>query len=107
MLIKKFTEDFSKSDDTYELIEKKIEEDALKKFYLFMLDKTDITPNDLEVKNGSVILLSDNLEIKVPGFSYALTNFRFYPEKILVLICWALRVMKINISTGSMALRVF
>lgn len=81
MLIKKFTEDFSKSDDTYELIEKKIEEDALKKFYLFMLDKTDITPNDLEVKNGSVILLSDNLEIKVPGFSYALTNFRFYPEK--------------------------
>lgn len=81
ILIAKFTEDFSKENDTYELIEKKIEEEALKKFYLYMLDRSDVTPHDLEVKNGTIILKHDNSEIKVPGFSYTLTNFRFYPEK--------------------------
>ncbi len=81
ILLAKFTEEFSKKDDTYELIEKKIEEETLKKFYLYMLDKTDINPSDLEVKNGKVVLKNDNSEIKVPGFSYSVTNFRFYPEK--------------------------
>lgn len=80
-IVAELTEELSKTDDTYELIEKKLEDEKLKQFYLYVLDRTDINPQDLEAKDGKVYIKSDMSELKLPGFSYTLTSFRFYPEK--------------------------
>lgn len=81
ILVAKFTDALNKKEDTYELIEKKLDEDKLKNFYLYMLDRTDISSGDLEAKDGKVYLKSDNSELKLNGFSYTPTIFRYYPEK--------------------------
>lgn len=81
ILVAKFIEDFSKENDTFELIEKKIEEETLLNFFFFMLEPTDIKVDDMEVKTGKVRLKSNGNEVKVPGFSFSINNFRFYPEK--------------------------
>lgn len=81
IIVKKYTDDLSKADDTYEAIEKKLDEDKLKQFYLYMLDRTDVTADDLANKDGKIIIQNQSEELKLPGFGYNMTSFRLYPEK--------------------------
>ncbi len=81
IIVSNFTTALSKENDTYESIEKKLEPEKLGEFYLYMLGRTDITGKDLEVKDGKVFQKSDNSIVGVKGFSYNITNYRYYPEK--------------------------
>ncbi len=81
IIVTDFTTALSKENDTYEPIEKKIEEEKLKQFYLYMLNRSDITTADLEAKDGQVYIKSDKTILTLKGFSYNVTSYRYYPEK--------------------------
>jgi cell division protein FtsI/penicillin-binding protein 2 len=81
LIVADFTNKLSKPNDTYELIEKKLEEEKLKEFFLYMQERTDISDNDLEIKNNAVFIKNDSSELTLPGFGFARTVFRYYPEK--------------------------
>ncbi|MDD5031619.1 MAG: penicillin-binding protein 2 [Patescibacteria group bacterium] len=79
---------FKKAGDPYEPIEKKVDEETLKKLYSLLLstEEKKISEGDLEVKNGIVFNKIDKdgdnnpKEVKFLGLSYAMTAYRFYPE---------------------------
>lgn len=81
IIVDGYTAALSKPDDVYESIEKKVDEETLKKFYIFMSGRTDVTVNDLQVKDGAVHIKSDNSVFPLPGFGFAMVPFRYYPEK--------------------------
>lgn len=81
ILVEKYTVALSKANDIYEPIEKKIDEDKLKNFYLYMLGRTDINLAEIENKDEKLYLTSDQSELAVPGFGYTMSSFRLYPEK--------------------------
>lgn len=74
------TEMLSKPNDQYEPIEKKLDEDRLKAFYIYANNRNDLKPEDLEIKNGKLVLKADGSEFKLAGFSFTMTSFRYYPE---------------------------
>ncbi len=78
--IEKYTALLGDANDQYEPIEKKLDEERLKEFYILASERSDVTPADLIIKDGKVVLASDNSEFKVPGFSFTMTSFRYYPE---------------------------
>ncbi len=80
-IIAEYTAALSKPNDVYEPIEKKVDEETLKKFYLFMTDRTDLTVKDLEVKDGAVHIVSDGGKFEAKGFGFTMIPFRYYPEK--------------------------
>jgi len=89
--VKKYQDRLSKADDVYEPMEKKVDDEALKKLYALLagVDGRSIDPANLVLKNGKIILKqNDNLktlagdeEIKIPGIGFNLTTYRYYPEK--------------------------
>ncbi len=81
LIVKTYTDALNKIDDQYEPIEKKLTEEKLKEFYLYMLNRSDITINDLDNKDQKIYVKSDNSELKLPGFGYTMNSFRLYPEK--------------------------
>lgn len=81
IIVAKYTDQLNQPNDTYESIEKKLDEDKLKQFYLYMLNRSDIAVSDLENKDGKIIIHTDNTELKLAGFGYNMTSFRLYPEK--------------------------
>lgn len=81
IITEKYTASLSKVNDIYEPIEKKIDEDKLKHFYLYMLGRSDITVGDIENRNEKLYLKTDKSELVLPGFGYTMSSFRLYPEK--------------------------
>ncbi|MFA4834024.1 MAG: penicillin-binding protein 2 [Patescibacteria group bacterium] len=78
----------AKKNDPYEPIEKKVDEETLKKLYSLILsteEKKTEAP-DLEIKNGIILNNADKdengkpREAKFPGLSYTMNAYRFYPE---------------------------
>lgn len=67
-------------EDEYEPIERKLSDDVLKQFYIFMSGRSDIALDDLVMKDGTVVLASDQTELVIEGFGYTLAPHRFYPE---------------------------
>lgn len=81
----------AKKNDPYEPIEKKVDEETLKKLYSLLLSNEEkkIEMPDLEIKNGIIFNNADReqrdengepREVKFPGLSYMMTAYRFYPE---------------------------
>lgn len=70
----------NRSTDIYDPLEKKLEDEQLKKFYIFMSGRTDLTSTDLETKNEKIFIVKENKELTIPGFGYTLAPYRFYPE---------------------------
>ncbi len=67
-------------EDEYEPIERKLSDDVLKKFYVFMSGRSDIVADDLTMKNGMMVSTKDQTEFEIEGFGYSLAPHRFYPE---------------------------
>lgn len=76
----KYTAILSDPNDQYELIEKKLDEERLKQFYILASGRSDLKPADLTLKDGKIASAADGTEFKVPGFSFTMTSFRYYPE---------------------------
>ncbi len=80
-IIADYVKELSNPNSQYELIEKKLDEERLKKFYIFMLERSDMSLEQLQIKDNKVFSTSGDEELKLPGFSYTMTSFRYYPEK--------------------------
>jgi len=79
--IQKYLDSLNRSEAIYAPLEKKIDDDKLKNFYIFMSGRTDLVAADLEIKDGKILITKEaGKELVVPGFSYSLAPFRFYPE---------------------------
>lgn len=81
----------NKEDDPYEILEKKVSEEDLIKIYSALLATKgeDISPEDLEVKNGRVIKKipaegdAENNDLSLvyyQGLGYEMKSYRYYPE---------------------------
>lgn len=71
----------NKEGDIYEPLEKKLDEDILKNFYIFMSDRTDLVLADLELKDNKILIIKENNQaLKLEGFGYSMVSYRFYPE---------------------------
>jgi len=80
-IVNEYTKKLEQADDVYEPIQRKLDEEKLKNFYLFMLGRNDIKAEDLIVKNEKVFVKDVNgEELKIKGFSYTTAPYRFYPE---------------------------
>lgn len=79
-LIKNYTAALSKSGSEYAAIEKKLTEDKLKEFFIYISGRTDVAPGDLLIKDKKVTDTKNNQEFKVPGFGYTMVPYRLYPE---------------------------
>jgi len=80
-VITKYLAQLGQSDDIYSPLEKKVDYDKLKSFYIFMSGRTDLTTSDLEIKDGKVLIIKEeSKELILPGFSYSSAPYRFYPE---------------------------
>ncbi len=74
-----------KPGDVYEPLEKKVDEEALKKFYLAAAEPSaveNIKISDLEIDGNTVQIINHGLkkELKINGLGFAESSFRFYPE---------------------------
>jgi cell division protein FtsI/penicillin-binding protein 2 len=73
---------FNRSEDLYEPLEKKVADDKLKAFYIFVSGRNDLKPEDLEIKGSKMLIKKeDNKEFELPGFGYSMVPYRLYPEK--------------------------
>jgi len=71
----------NRSTDIYDPLEKKLEDEQLKKFYIFMSGRTDLVPTDLEAKDEKILITKEGgKELTITGFGYTLAPYRFYPE---------------------------
>ncbi len=70
----------TKNNDEYEPIEKKVDPEVLKQFYIFMAERNDLVAEALDVKSDGMYLKESNEPFKLEGFSYELVPFRYYPE---------------------------
>lgn len=71
----------SKPNDIYEPMEKKLDEEKLKQFYLYVLKRSDLTLTDLEAKDEKIIIKGSGEDLRLPGFGYITASHRLYPEK--------------------------
>lgn len=77
----------SKPGDPYEVLQKKIGEDALLHLYAALLTGTSTVPvpaADLELRNGKILKKSEGESkayFEVSGIAYELEKYRYYPEK--------------------------
>ncbi len=79
-IIADFNVMLSKTDDEYEPVEKKVDPETLKDFYLYMSGRSDMSRDQLEVRSDGVFIKGTDEEFELTGFSYDLVPFRYYPE---------------------------
>lgn len=78
---KKYLDALSVSTSIYAPLEKKIDDEKLKNFYLFMSGRSDLTAVDLAIKDRKILIIKENnTELALPGFGYSLAPYRYYPE---------------------------
>ncbi len=78
--IAEYVSELSNPKSEYELIEKKLDEVTLKKFYLLISGRTDIGEADMSVANGKMMIKASKEEFKLPGFGISMMSFRYYPD---------------------------
>lgn len=80
-ITEKYLSSLNQSDDIYEPLEKKLDDDKLKSFYIFMSGRTDLSLADLEIKAGKILIKKEeNKEFTLAGFAFSLAPYRFYPD---------------------------
>ncbi|MCX6793009.1 MAG: penicillin-binding protein 2 [Candidatus Falkowbacteria bacterium] len=80
-LTQKYLDSLNRSDSIYAPLEKKIDDEKLKSFYIFMSGRTDLTNVDLDIKDGKILIKKEeNKELVLPGLAYSMAPYRFYPE---------------------------
>jgi len=80
-IIADYTSKLDQEEDIYEPIERKVEDETLKAFYIFMSGRSDLTPADLEMKDEKMYITKEsNAELKLEGFNFSLAPYRYYPE---------------------------
>ncbi len=68
-------------EDIYEPIERKVADDKLKQFYIFMSGRNDLSAEQLTIKDETILINTENeAELKLEGFGFSLAPYRFYPE---------------------------
>lgn len=98
--INEYLKSLSKKDDPYEPLEKKVEEDILKKLYSIMSSdilqplnseseigsttmEEGITHDNLEIQENSIYYKdskNEKKELKIPGVGFIMKLMRYYPE---------------------------
>ncbi len=83
--IKDYLTALDKPNDPYEPIERKVDEDLLKKLYVLAAAPDQIlNADDLKIKDGFIVTKGADgkeEEVKVDGLGFQTVNYRFYPEK--------------------------
>ncbi|MDD3711260.1 MAG: penicillin-binding protein 2 [Patescibacteria group bacterium] len=84
-IINDYFEKVNVRDKYSRLVKRKIEKEELINFYFSVLrEKFSLnSPEDLFIKNGKVLLVSDgrDVSLEIEGFSYTWETFRYYPDK--------------------------
>ena len=79
-----YTKKISRIGGMYAIIENKISDDDLLKFYVFMNNKATtslIKIEDLSISLGKVVNSKTHKELKITGFNFEIKKFRYYPEE--------------------------
>ena len=85
-IVDSYTKKLSRVGGMYTIIENKVSDEDLLKFYVFMLNKATtsvITSADLSISLGKVINNKTGKELKLTGFDFEIKKFRYYPEENL------------------------
>ncbi len=83
-LVAAYTKKLSRPGGMYAVIENKVSDDNLLKFYAFMNNKATssvVSVDDLSISLGKVMNTKTNKELKLIGFSFEIRKFRYYPEE--------------------------
>ncbi|MEI6835889.1 MAG: penicillin-binding protein 2 [Candidatus Falkowbacteria bacterium] len=79
-----YVKKLSRPGGMYAIIENKVSDDDLLKFYVFMNNKATtsiVKAEDLSVSLGKVMNNKTGTELKITGFSFEIKKFRYYPEE--------------------------
>ena len=82
-IISDYTKKLSRPGGMYSIIENKVSDDDLLKFYAFMNNKATtsaVKVEDLSVSVGKVMNNKTGKELKLTGFDFEIKKFRYYPE---------------------------
>jgi len=88
-IVEAYLKKLDKPGDIYEPLEKKVDDEVLKKFYLAVgqpaqagLPADNIKMEDLEIDGDTMLILNHGTEkeLKIDGIGFAESPFRFYPE---------------------------
>ncbi len=80
-IIAEYSSKLDQAEDIYEPIERKVEDEKLKAFYIFMTGRNDLSAADLQIKGETIqITKESNVELEIEGFGFSLAPFRYYPE---------------------------
>ncbi len=85
-IVDAYTKKLSRVGGMYAIIENKVSDEDLLKFYVFMLNKATtsvITSADLSISLGKVMNNKTGKELKLTGFDFEIKKFRYYPEENL------------------------
>lgn len=83
LIVEEYNKKLSRPGGMYTVIQNKVSDDDLLKFYVFMNNKSTSTPlttTDLKISLGKVINNKTNKEVKLIGFNFEIKKFRYYPE---------------------------
>jgi cell division protein FtsI/penicillin-binding protein 2 len=86
-IVETYNKKLSRVGGMYTVIENKVSDDNLLKFYVFMNNQTSTSTllkiEDLSISLGKVINKQTNKEVKLTGFNFEIKKFRYYPEENL------------------------
>jgi cell division protein FtsI/penicillin-binding protein 2 len=107
-----YLEVFSRKDSQYAPLEKKVDEETLKRFYsLFPArDGREIKFDNLFLRNGKVLerqSASSSVAIRPKGISHSMENYRYYPENNFASQLLGFVRSNNNILTGNYGLEGF
>jgi len=84
--VEAYTKKLSRPGGMYAVMQNKVSDTDLLKFYSFMNNKSTSSPilaSDLSVSLGKVMNNKTGKELKLTGFSFEIKKFRYYPENNL------------------------
>jgi len=84
VIIDAYVKKLSRPGGVYTIIENKVSDDDLMKFYAFMNNKvatSTINAADLSISLGKVINNKTGAELNITGFNFEIKKFRYYPEE--------------------------
>ena len=84
-IISGYEKTLSKENDPYEPLKKKVLPEELKKMYIFLSEKEDLTLKDLKIRNGKMYKIDEGEEsrFELEGISHLMQSYRYYPEEEL------------------------
>ncbi len=83
-IIDNYIKTLSKRNDPYEPLKKKVLPEKLKEMYIFLGNKSDLSPEDLKIRNGQVYFTSEKKtekKFQLKGISHLMQSYRYYPEE--------------------------